>query len=163
MSKFTEQWKKTRFMKSHEQYYNEVNKLDKELAELDIKMGEAKTGEEKQSIRTEMNEVQAQLIQAKRNLEALGQAVSKDQVMKPGASVHTAKWDSCVQQVKASGKDVDPYAVCTAQLGEGSFKSFKEYWEEKAVDTSFAGPTPKSGLADQDLEGETKDTSTKQY
>lgn len=30
---------------------------------------------------------------------------------------HTAKWRSCVEQVSEKNPDVDPYAVCTAQLG----------------------------------------------
>src|SRR5262245_6114763 len=39
-------------------------------------------------------------------------------------SVHTAKWDRCVQKVGASSKGAsNPYAVCTASLGSGSFKT----------------------------------------
>lgn len=33
-------------------------------------------------------------------------------------SVHTAKFDRCVEDVKARGGAYDPYAVCTASLGE---------------------------------------------
>jgi len=33
-------------------------------------------------------------------------------------SVHTAEWDRCVKEVRRKGTAVDPYAVCTAALGE---------------------------------------------
>lgn len=36
----------------------------------------------------------------------------------PGRSVHTAKWDDCVKHVKEKGTAADPYAVCTAAMGE---------------------------------------------
>lgn len=36
----------------------------------------------------------------------------------PGARKHSAKWDRCVREVKRRGTAVDPYAVCTAALGE---------------------------------------------
>src|SRR5579872_701926 len=92
---------------------------------------------------------------------------------KPGASTHTAKWDRCVEHVKANGKGVNAYAVCTAMLGDESFKSIEsdadfmqkmdEYMttlgiklKQKSVDTSFAGATPKSLLARQDLETKEK-------
>ena len=32
--------------------------------------------------------------------------------------VHTAKWDRCVKDVRKKGTAVDPYAVCTAAMGE---------------------------------------------
>ena len=39
-------------------------------------------------------------------------------------SVHTAKWDRCVKDVKTKGGASSPYAVCTAMLGErGSIKA----------------------------------------
>jgi hypothetical protein len=34
---------------------------------------------------------------------------------------HTAKWDRCVKAVKKSSKGYNPYAVCTASLGQSSF------------------------------------------
>jgi len=40
---------------------------------------------------------------------------------KPGAGTHSAKWDRCVEHVRASGGVDSPEAVCTAQLGEESF------------------------------------------
>ena len=33
-------------------------------------------------------------------------------------SVHTKAWDRCVKEVKARGTATDPYAVCTAAMGE---------------------------------------------
>ncbi len=87
------------------------------------------------------------------------------QISKPGPSIHTAEWDRCVEDIKRKNPDANAYAVCTAQLGEASFKSqyrhlsyIKSFIEKarKAVVTSFAGPVPNSGLADQDLEGEKK-------
>lgn len=33
-------------------------------------------------------------------------------------SVHTKAWDRCVKEVKAKGTATDPYAVCTAAMGE---------------------------------------------
>ena len=89
----------------------------------------------------------------------------KTQVQKPGPSIHSAKWDRCVAEV---GKDpsVNAYAVCTAQLGEESFKSNMTKSElslakaelMKAIDITQAGGIPKTLLAEQDLEGETKKT-----
>jgi hypothetical protein len=38
-------------------------------------------------------------------------------------SIHSAKWDRCVKDVKRKGTAVDPYAVCTAALGELSFRA----------------------------------------
>lgn len=32
--------------------------------------------------------------------------------------VHTAKWDRCVREVRKRGTAADPYAVCTAAMGE---------------------------------------------
>ncbi|MCL5733134.1 MAG: hypothetical protein M1334_00515 [Patescibacteria group bacterium] len=43
---------------------------------------------------------------------------------KPGrASIHTAKWDKCVEDVKSKNSAVNPYAVCTAVLSNESFKN----------------------------------------
>ncbi len=100
----------------------------------------------------------------------------KQSIQKPGPSTHTVAWDRCVDHVRSKNPNADPYAVCTASLGESSFKSqddfikradeildamakgvdmFKSFWKKKAVNTSFAGGTPSSLLADQDLEGTT--------
>ena len=35
--------------------------------------------------------------------------------------IHTAKWDSCVKDVRKKGTAVNPYAVCTSKLGKKSF------------------------------------------
>jgi len=35
--------------------------------------------------------------------------------------IHTVKWDSCVRKVKRKGTAVNPFAVCTSQLGKSSF------------------------------------------
>ncbi len=99
--------------------------------------------------------------------------MDKESIQKPGASIHSAKWDRCVEHVKESSPGADPYAVCTAALGEGSFKSqfsdaglfqvadqlAKSGKFDKSVDTSFAGKVPNSKLSRQDLEGE--ETTTK--
>lgn len=83
-------------------------------------------------------------------------------VEKPGSSVHTSKWDRCVEHVEQNSDGVNAYAVCTAMLGNDSFKSmddvgFEEkikYYMEK-LGIAGAGPIPNSLLAEQDLEGET--------
>ena len=91
---------------------------------------------------------------------------------KPGDAVHTPKWDRCVEHVKASGSGADPYAVCTAMLGDESFKSMDEGKFNAVLDKALeevekdsfgvggfgiagAGPIPRSLLARQDLEGST--------
>jgi hypothetical protein len=38
-------------------------------------------------------------------------------------STHTAKWDDCVKRVQRQGTAVDPYAVCTAAMGELSLRT----------------------------------------
>lgn len=91
-------------------------------------------------------------------------AVKKDSLLqKPGGSAHTAKWDSCVAHVKESNPGADPYAVCTAMLGDESFKAMDESNFNAVIDKalgqigiSAAGPIPNSKLARQDLEGSTK-------
>lgn len=92
---------------------------------------------------------------------------------KPGDAAHTAKWDRCVEHVKASGSGADPFAVCTAMLGDESFKSMDEEKFNSVIDKALeqvgkdmfgvggfgiagAGPIPESLLARQDLEGTTK-------
>lgn len=117
----------------------------------------------------------------------------KNTVEKPGDSTHTAKWDRCVEHVKAGGSGVNAYAVCTAMMGDESFKASESEEEfkhsvdtyltsyvkrlnisaglpskvvdasgaDKSVDTSFAGGTPNSLLAGQDLERTTKTITVK--
>lgn len=88
-------------------------------------------------------------------------AIKKDQLLqKPGGSTHTAKWDRCVAHVKSSNPDADPFAVCTAMLGDESFKAMDEQEFNGLIDKalgqigiSAAGPIPHSKLARQDLEG----------
>lgn len=98
--------------------------------------------------------------------------ISKDRLLqKPGNSSHTAKWDRCVAHVKGNNPDADPYAVCTAMLGDESFKAMDEAQFNGVVDKALeeigkspaagvgsfgitgAGPIPASLLARQDLEG----------
>jgi hypothetical protein len=90
------------------------------------------------------------------------------EIEKPGAdSIHTQKFDDCVRDVQQKNPKANAYAVCTAQLGEQSFKSEhrhkafvkKQIWEaKKEMGISFAGPVPGSLLARQDLEGEAIDS-----
>ncbi len=93
-----------------------------------------------------------------------------DGFTKPGPSIHSSKWDDCVKNVSVSNPSANAYAVCTAQLGEESFKSehrdlayvkseiSKAKKEMNKVGISIAGPVPNSLLAEQDLEGKTKST-----
>lgn len=91
---------------------------------------------------------------------------------KPGDSAHTPKWDRCVAHVKESSPGADPYAVCTAMLGDESFKSMDEGKFNAVLDKALeevgkdgfgvgsfgiagAGPIPRSLLSRQDLEGST--------
>ena len=90
------------------------------------------------------------------------------EISKPGPSIHSEKWDRCVADLKGK-PGVNAYAVCTAQLGESSFKSIEEMSKaeldmakselEKAIGIAAAGPVPNSLLAEQDLEGETRKAS----
>ena len=82
-------------------------------------------------------------------------------VEKTGPSIHSAKWDECVADVKAKDSGKNAYAICTAKLNEESFKSqFKDLAyakseikkARKAVGIGFAGDVPESLLAEQDLE-----------
>lgn len=92
-------------------------------------------------------------------------------IEKPGPSIHTTAWDDCIRGVQEKDPKANAYAVCTAQLGEESFKSehrHKAYIkaivrkarldveEEKREKMGIgeAGPVPNSLLARQDLEGE---------
>lgn len=87
-------------------------------------------------------------------------------LQKPGESTHTPKWDRCVAHVKSSSPGADPYAVCTAMLGDESFKSMEDSTLFKTIDKALeklgsfgiagAGPIPHSLLAGQDLEGTTR-------
>ena len=88
------------------------------------------------------------------------------EISKPGPSIHSAKWDRCVEEV-GKDPDVNAYAVCTAQLGEESFKSNMTKSElemakaelKKAIDITEAGKIPTSLLARQDLKGDKETTS----
>lgn len=98
-------------------------------------------------------------------------AISKDRLLqKPGGSTHTARWDRCVSHVKENSPGADPYAVCTAMLGDESFKAMDEAKFDAIIDKALeemekdnfgvggfgiagAGPIPESKLARQDLEG----------
>ena len=40
--------------------------------------------------------------------------------------IHSEKWKRCVEHVKAKGDVDNAYAVCTASLGDDSFKSFAQ-------------------------------------
>lgn len=104
-------------------------------------------------------------------------AIKKDQLLqKPGGSTHTAKWDRCVSHVKSNNPDADPFAVCTAMLGDESFKAMDEAKFNAVIDKALeglqkdnfgiggvgiaaAGPIPRSLLARQDLEGSTSKKS----
>lgn len=85
---------------------------------------------------------------------------------------HTDRWDRCVEHVKGNSPGADPFAVCTAMLGDESFKAMEEPKFNEMIDKaleqmgkdsfgiggigiSAAGPIPESKLARQDLEGST--------
>jgi hypothetical protein len=93
----------------------------------------------------------------------------KARVEKPGNTMHTAKWDRCIAHVKQNNPGADPYAVCTAMLGDESFKAMDEAEFNGLIDKALeniekdnfgiggigiaaAGPIPRSLLARQDLE-----------
>jgi hypothetical protein len=88
----------------------------------------------------------------------------KIMVEKPGESIHSEKWDDCIRDVQSKGEKVNAFAVCTAQLGQESFKSQYQHLaytkslvkkartETQKMGIGFAGPVPTSLLADQDLE-----------
>lgn len=50
-------------------------------------------------------------------------ALESSGIGKPGPSIHSAKWDRCIEHVKANSPDVNAYAVCTATLGSQSMRS----------------------------------------
>lgn len=89
----------------------------------------------------------------------------KSLVEKPGNAEHSAKWDRCVEEVKRKGGSDNAYAVCTAMLGSGAFKSMEaddpNFGKEvetfmRTLGIAGAGPVPSSLLARQDLEGSTR-------
>lgn len=95
-------------------------------------------------------------------MSKFGDFWKQDRMTKPGESTHTPKWDRCVEHVRASNPTADPYAVCTAMLGDESFKAMDEAEFNGIVDKALekigvvaAGPIPESKLARQDLEGTT--------
>jgi hypothetical protein len=75
----------------------------------------------------------------------------------------------------AMEKESSPWAICTASVGResakyedcvmdvkgtlGIDKEMKEEEYGKDVNLDYAGPDPKSGLAEQDLEGDTHSTT----
>lgn len=89
-------------------------------------------------------------------------------VEKHGESIHTKEWDDCIRDVqsKDGNHKANAYAVCTAKLGEQSFKSqyrhmayikslvTKAVKEVHKMGIGAAGPVPSSLLARQDLQGE---------
>lgn len=90
---------------------------------------------------------------------------------KPGPSIHTTKWDDCVREARENNPKANAYAVCTAKLGEQSFKSQYQHLayakaeiakarkEVIKMGIGEAGAIPNSLLAEQDLEGEEKHKS----
>jgi DNA-directed RNA polymerase subunit RPC12/RpoP len=53
-------------------------------------------------------------------------------IYKPGEGTHSDKWDRCVEDVKRDNPSANAYAVCTAQLGEESFRGLERGpWTEK--------------------------------
>jgi hypothetical protein len=91
-------------------------------------------------------------------------------------AAHSAKWDSCVEHVQSKGSSAkNAYAVCTAALGEDTFKSQFQItkmsdnaWLShvdsvlgKMVDSKLAGPVSNSLLAEQALDEEEQQTATK--
>ena len=46
-----------------------------------------------------------------------------------GKDIHSEKWKRCVEHVKEQGDVDNAYAVCTASLGQDSFKSFAKSHE----------------------------------
>jgi hypothetical protein len=90
-------------------------------------------------------------------------AEENEMVEKPGESIHSAKFDDCVRDVQSKNPKANAYAVCVAQLGDEAFKSehrHKAYIKSKIKEAKkemgigFAGPTPESLLARQDMEAE---------
>jgi hypothetical protein len=61
-------------------------------------------------------------------LKSIDDFINKyETIQKPGASaIHSKKWDKCVEHVKASGSGKNAYAICTAALGDDSFKSMSD-------------------------------------
>lgn len=93
-------------------------------------------------------------------------------VEKPGDSSHTAKWDRCVEHVKANGSNANAFAVCTAMMGDESSKSSETEEEMKSrvdsyikrlnisagipsevVDASYAQKTPDSSVVGESFAG----------
>ena len=63
--------------------------------------------------------IKAAALHAKRANERWLKIMRSFRSSNPGPrSVHTAKWDDCVKHVKEKGTAADPYAVCTAAMGE---------------------------------------------
>lgn len=78
---------------------------------------------------SELDDDQKEKVNAK--IKPKEDAASQD-IYKPGEGTHSAKWDSCVEDVKRNNPSANAYAVCTAQLGEESFRGLERgTWTEK--------------------------------
>ena len=161
MSKFQDLWKTTGGrIKSHDvRIQAELSEVKEEVHEMDERLDQYETpGGSRKAAIEDTDEYEST------------DPMHKDRVEKPGASTHTAKWDRCVEHVKASGSGADPYAVCTAMLGDESFKSMDEGKFNEVLDKALgsfgiaaAGPIPESLLARQDLEGTTSRKSAEGF
>lgn len=77
----------------------------------------------------ELDDDQKEKVNAK--LKPKEDAAAQD-ISKPGAGTHSDKWDRCVADVRARGGVDSPEAVCTASLGEESFRGLdRGKWSEK--------------------------------
>lgn len=98
MSKFTDFWKNLS-RKSHDVEIQEtLDGVKEDVHELDEKLDQYETAG----------------------------GTKKARVEKPGSASHSAKWDRCVAHVKENNSSADPYAVCTAMLGDETFKAMDE-------------------------------------
>lgn len=78
---------------------------------------------------SELDDDQKEKVNAK--IKPKEDAVDQD-IYKPGEGTHSAKWDRCVEDVKRDNPSANAYAVCTAQLGEESFRGLdRGPWTEK--------------------------------
>lgn len=164
MTKFKEFWTK----KSHDiPIQSELDDVKEDVHELDEEVDryEDAEGNLKPGVHVDKNTVH---ITYDRNGVPVNSYVTDEginkgmfpqfQVQKPGTSIHSAEWDKCV---KDAGDAKNAYAVCTAQLGESSFKSQFKHMAyakallakaRKAMGIGFGGGVPHSLLARQDLE-----------
>lgn len=94
----------------------------------------------------------------------------KNLVEKPGNAEHSAKFDACVAHVQEQGNGKNAYAICSAAMGDESFKSMEPNNPNFIKEIDFflqklgiggAGPVPNSLLAEQDLEGRSEKSFSK--